>query len=73
MFKIVLEEPDNLTKMKFFYGQFLLEMTYEHKIHQSTIDKLNESTKKIFSSFLDIMKVKIKCLIPVKYLKITEF
>lgn len=59
---IVLQENieetlNDIENKKINYAQYLLQMTYEHKLTANTVDSLNYHTKNLFVSLINDLKV----------------
>jgi hypothetical protein len=39
------------------YAQYLLELTYEHKLSETSVDVLNSNTENLFRTFISNAKV----------------
>jgi hypothetical protein len=53
----VEEELTDFENKKMNFAQYLLDMTYQHKLTAKTVDSLNNHTKHLFVSFINDLKV----------------
>jgi hypothetical protein len=50
------DEINDLAEAQISYSQYLLENTYLHELSAKTVDTLNYHTKRLFDSFLMVLK-----------------
>jgi hypothetical protein len=46
-----------VNSLEAIYGMNLLELTYQHKIHETTVDRINKVIENIFNQFIKTLKV----------------
>ena len=57
IYLIDLNEDHRVNSLEAIYGMNLLELTCQHKIHETTVDRINKVIENIFNQFIKTLKV----------------
>lgn len=52
-----MPKQNDFDSLSIIYGTSLLEITYQHKIHETTVDKINNIIQNFVNNYINSLKV----------------